>query len=69
MYCVEAKSDIGIVSKEYAYKACAIKEAARVANAGFVTLDNPEMDPKYRRVEISSVIVYDTKNPDVDIDF
>ena len=69
MYIVEAKNEFFTCEREFTRKAWAIKAAAKTANDGFVTLDNPEMNPVDRKVIIRSVRVYSSDSPDIDIDF
>ena len=55
--------------KEYTRKTYAIKMAARIANAGYIIIDNPELWLWQRYFPVNSVRVYDDDNPDIDIDF
>lgn len=58
-----------LAEKEYTHKSYAIKMAARIANAGYVVIDNPELWIWQRYFPVNSVRVYDNENPDIDIDF
>ena len=49
--------------KEYTRKAYAIKMAARIANAGYVIIDNPELWLWQRYFPVKSVRVYEDKAP------
>lgn len=69
MYIIEAKNIGGTATKSYKRLAYAKKEAARVANAGKVYIPNPELWPWENWFIVKSVRIYDTKNPDTDIDF
>lgn len=72
MYVVEVK--IGKDARATAERRCRSKEravwiAAQTANAGTIYIHNPELNKAERYYEVESVRVYDTKNPDIDIDF
>lgn len=69
MYVIEVSNKSCTAEKRCRTKEKAVKIAATVANDGYIYLDNPELNKDQRRIEFDHVRVYDTKNPDVDIDF
>lgn len=69
MYIVEAKNGGCTATKSYKRLAYAKKEAARVANAGKVYIPNPELWSWQNWFKVESIRIYDTENPDIDIDF
>jgi len=73
MYVIEAKIKIGD-AQATAELRCrsewkATKLAAQTANDGYIYENNPELSKYERFHEVESVRVYDTKHPDIDIDF
>lgn len=69
MYIVEADmlfnfNATGRAEKEYKRKACAIKEARRIKDAGFLTLNCTNT-----KVAVTTVQITDTANPDAVIEF
>lgn len=73
MYVIEAKINVGS-AQATATLCCrsewkATKLAAQAANDGYIYEDNPELSKAERYHKVESVRVYDTKHPDIDIDF
>lgn len=73
MYVIEAKIKIGD-AQATAELRCrsewkATKLAAQAANDGYIYENNPELSKDERYHKVESVRVYDTKNPDIGIDF
>ena len=69
MYIIEAKTNKGTATREYRRLQYAQREAAKVANAGRLYIPNPELWSCENWYDVFSVRIYDTKNPDTDIDF
>ena len=69
MYIVEVSNGTATATKRCRTEEKAVKIAAQAANAGHITISNNELNPDQKRFEVKSARVYDTKNPDIDIDF
>lgn len=69
MYIIEAETNKGTAHREYKRLPYAKREAAKVRNAGTLYIPNPELWPHENLCLVKSIKIYDTKNPDIDIDF
>ena len=69
MYVIEVKNKTGTAEKRCRDKAKAVRLAALVASGDYIYISNPELTREQRRFTVESVRIYDTKNPDIDIDF
>ena len=69
VYVIEASNKTGTAEKRCRTKEKAVKIASIVASDGRIKISNPELNEEQKWFEVDHVRVYDTKNPDVDIDF
>lgn len=69
MYVIEISNGTDTAEKRCRTEAKATKIASLAADAGYIYISNPELNPEQKRFEVKHVRVYDTKNPDIDIDF
>lgn len=70
MYIVEVKANRFTCEREFIRKCNAVKAASRAASDGFIMLDGAmELNHTQKRIAVQSVRVYDSENPDIDIDF
>lgn len=69
MYVIEVSNGTGTAEKRCRTKEKAVRIAALTANADYIYISNPELNKEEKRFEVKSVRVYDTKSPDIDIDF
>lgn len=68
-YVIEVKSGCSIAEKHYKRLPYAKREAARVAAAGMLYIPNPELWSWQNWYKVTSVRLYSTDTPDIDIDF
>lgn len=64
MFTIEISDGLRTTSKDFAYKANAVKSATRIKEAGYVLFDNPELWPWQRKVVPVSICVYDSNDKD-----
>ena len=69
MYVIEVSNKTGTAERRCRSRETAVKIAAVTANADAIYIPNPELNREQRYFTVESVRVYDTKNPDIDIDF
>lgn len=69
MYVIEVSNGTGTAEKRCRDKEKAVRIAAIAANADYIYINNSELNKEQKRFEVKSVRLYDTKAPDIDIDF
>lgn len=69
MYVIEVKNATGTAEKRCRSREKAVKIAALAASTDYIYISNSELTREQKRFEVKSVRVYDTKNPDIDIEF
>lgn len=69
MYVVEVSNGTATAEKRFRSKEKAIEIAALTANADYIFISNSELTTEQKRFEVKTVRLYDTKNPDIDIDY
>ena len=69
MYVIEVKNATGTAEKRCRRREKAVKIAALAASADAIYIANPELNRKQRYFPVESVRLYDSKAPDIDIDF
>ena len=69
MYVIEVSNDTGTAEKR-----CKTIEKARAiariaAMADYIGISNPELNPEQKLFRVDTVRLYDTKNPDVSLEY